>query len=134
MKKYFALLLAGMMAFSLAACGGSSSAPAAEPVIPEAPQPMQTVVTYHPEESVTKQLPVDALRPLPTVPEASVESALQVADIATVPTVSAAPAAPVAPAPAAPAVKEAPKAPVAPAAAANAVLYPPCSANRSNQE
>ena len=30
MKKYFALLLAGMMAFSLAACGGSSSAPAAE--------------------------------------------------------------------------------------------------------
>ena len=31
MKKYFALLLAGMMAFSLAACGGSSSAPAAEP-------------------------------------------------------------------------------------------------------
>ena len=31
MKKYFALLLAGMMAFSLAACGGSSSAPASEP-------------------------------------------------------------------------------------------------------
>ena len=34
MKKYFALLLAGMMAVSLAACGGStgaSSAPAAEP-------------------------------------------------------------------------------------------------------
>ena len=31
MKKYFALLLAGMMALSLAACGGSSSAPAAEP-------------------------------------------------------------------------------------------------------
>ena len=30
MKRYFALLLAGMMAFSLAACGGSSSAPAAE--------------------------------------------------------------------------------------------------------
>ena len=29
MKKYFALLLAGVMALSLAACGGSSSAPAA---------------------------------------------------------------------------------------------------------
>ncbi len=29
MKKYFALLLAGLMALSLAACGGSSSAPAA---------------------------------------------------------------------------------------------------------
>ena len=31
MKKYFAMILAGMMAVSLAACGGSSSAPAAEP-------------------------------------------------------------------------------------------------------
>ena len=31
MKKYFALLLAGMMAFSLAACGGSSSASSSEP-------------------------------------------------------------------------------------------------------
>ena len=31
MKKLFAMILAGMMAVSLAACGGSSSAPAAEP-------------------------------------------------------------------------------------------------------
>ena len=31
MKKYFAMLLAGMMAFSLAACGGSSSASSSEP-------------------------------------------------------------------------------------------------------
>ena len=31
MKKYFAMILAGMMAVSLAACGGSSNAPAAAP-------------------------------------------------------------------------------------------------------
>ena len=31
MKKFFAMILAGMMAVSLAACGGSSNAPAAEP-------------------------------------------------------------------------------------------------------
>ena len=31
MKKYFALLLAGMMALSLAACGGSSAPASSEP-------------------------------------------------------------------------------------------------------
>ena len=31
MKKYFAMILAGMMAVSLVACGGISNAPAAAP-------------------------------------------------------------------------------------------------------
>ena len=43
MKKYFALLLAGMMAFSLAACGGSSSAPAAEAPAADASAEIKTV-------------------------------------------------------------------------------------------
>ena len=98
--------------------------PAAEPAVEVKPQPMQTVVTYHPEESVTEQLPSDALRPLPAVPEAPAESALQVSEAAPVAVVPAepaaapvptaqpafAPAAPAAPsASAAPAVSEAPK-------------------------
>lgn len=52
-----------------------NAAPAAEPEVEVKPQPMQTVVTYHPEESVTEQLPSDALRPLPAAPEASAASA-----------------------------------------------------------
>ena len=85
-----------------------TSAPAAEPVIPEAPQPMQTVVTYHPEESVTKQLPSDVLRPIPAVAEAPAapavnENALVPAAPETQPAVfepAAAPAPATAPAPA----------------------------------
>ena len=88
------------------------SAPAAEPVVSENPQPMQTVVTYHPEESVTEQLPADVIRPLPAVPDAPVETALQPAGITTVPVVSAEPAVPAAPA--APVTPAAPAAPAAP--------------------
>lgn len=94
-----------------------ASVPAAEPAASEKPQPMQTVVTYHPEESVTEQLPSEAVRPLPAVPEAPAETALQENNIAAVPAVPAVPAAPVAPAiPAAPAAPQAPAAPVTPAA------------------
>ena len=90
----------------------------AEPVISVNPQPMQTVVTYHPEESVTEQLPADALRPLPAVPEAPAESALQVSEPAPAAVVPAAPAVPAVPvAPAAPAVPAAPVSAAAPATA-----------------
>ena len=101
-------------------------APEAEIITP-APQPMQTVVTYHPEEATNVELPEQALRPVneavpaeepvevmeafPIVPatqEQSVPSALTVA----APAVPAVPAAPVAPA--APAAPVAPAAPAAP--------------------
>ena len=87
-------------------------APEAEIITP-APQPMQTVVTYHPEEATNVELPEQALRPVgeavpaeepvekmeafPIVPatqEQSVPSALTVA----APAVPAVPTAPVAPA------------------------------------
>ena len=104
-------------------------APEAEIITP-APQPMQTVVTYHPEEATNVELPEKALRPVdeavpaeepvekmeafPIVPaaqEQSVPSALTVA----APAVPAVPAAPVASAaPAAPAAPVAPAAPAAP--------------------
>ncbi len=50
MKKYFAMILAGMMAVSLAACGGSSNAPAAAPAAePAAEAEAQTEEAEAPE-------------------------------------------------------------------------------------
>ena len=88
------------------------AAPVAEPVVPEKPQPMQTVVTYHPEETVTKELPTEAVRQLAEVQETPAETALQVNEAAAVPVVPAVPASPVpapAPAPAAPAAPAVPQ-------------------------
>ena len=93
------------------------SAPAAEPIVPEKPQPMQTVVTYHPEETVTKELPAEAVRQLAEVQETPAETALQVNEAAAVPVVPVVPASPVpATVPVAvPAPAPAPAAPAAPA-------------------
>ena len=88
------------------AAEAEASAPASEPSVPVTPQPMQTVVTYHPEESVTEQLPSEAVRPLPAVSDAPAEEALAVSEAVSAPAVPAAPAA--APAPFAPASPAAP--------------------------
>ena len=53
MKKYFALLLAGVMALSLAACGGSSSAPAA----PAETQKEETAAEAPAEEKAEAEAP-----------------------------------------------------------------------------
>ena len=99
-----------------------NAAPAAVPEVEVKPQPMQTVVTYHPEESVTEQLPSDVLRPLPAVPEAPAESALQVSEanpaaiVPAEPVNAPVPAAQPAFAPAAPEASAASAAPAAPGA------------------
>lgn len=72
-------------------------------VAPAMPQPMQTVVTYHPEESVTEQLPPEALIQAPAmVPAAEPVQALEVvpseSSVSSVPAVLVAPAVPAAPA------------------------------------
>ena len=56
MKKYFALLLAGVMALSLAACGGSSSAPAA----PAETQKEETAAEAPAEEKAEAEAPTAA--------------------------------------------------------------------------
>ena len=56
MKKYFALLLAGVMALSLAACGGSSSAPAA----PAETQKEETAAEAPAEEKAEAEAPAAA--------------------------------------------------------------------------
>lgn len=83
------------------------AAPAAPAVqAPAIPQPMQTVVTYHPEESVTEQLPPEAIQPFQAVPVAEPVQALEIIPAEAVPAVQAEPvpvleppAAPAAPAP-----------------------------------
>ena len=59
MKKYFAMLLAGMMAVSLVACGGSStaSAPAEAPAEAEAEAPAEEEVTE--EETTEAEAPAE---------------------------------------------------------------------------
>lgn len=90
--------------------------PEAEPVISVNPQPMQTVVTYHPEESVTEQLPAEALLPAVPVQETVPEVVPAPASLAPVQEMVSVPAVPVAPAD--PSVAQVPAAamPVAPAA------------------
>lgn len=90
--------------------------PEAEPVISVNPQPMQTVVTYHPEESVTEQLPAEALLPAVPVQETVPEVVPAPASLAPVQEMVSVPAVPAAPAD--PSVAQVPAAamPVAPAA------------------
>lgn len=81
----------------------------AKPESPAMPQPLQTLVTYHPEKPVpAEELPPQALQPVTEITAAPVEEPVQPAEILPAPTVAAAPApavpaAPVAPAPVAPA-------------------------------
>ena len=104
---------------------------AAEPAVPEAPavpaaepampQPLQTLVTYHPEQPVQVDLPEQALKPVnevepvpAEVPAAPAVSAVPEAPVAAPSAVPAAmPAVPVVPA-AAPVVSPAPAAPATP--------------------
>ena len=84
---------------------------------PAMPQPLQTLVTYHPEKPVpAEELPAQALQPVaevPAAPAAPVEEPVQKAEIlpapAAVPAVQGIPATPVAPA-----VSAAPIAPAEP--------------------
>lgn len=81
-----------------------------KPESPAMPQPLQTLVTYHPENPVpAEELPAQALQPVaevPAVPAAPAEEPVQAAEILPVQTVPAAPvpvpAIEVQPAPAAP--------------------------------
>lgn len=95
-------------------------APAAEPVSPAMPQPMQTVVTYHPETSVTEQLPPEAVIPAPVVEVIPAEEPVE-APAAQEIASALVPAAPVVPAePAEPVPEAIPAAPVQTAPAPSA--------------
>ena len=98
------------------------AAPApAEPVTeekfesPAMPQPLQTLVTYHPENPIpAEELPVQALQPVAEVPAAPVEEPVQASEIlpahAAIVPAPAVPASPAVPAmPAAPSVPAEPK-------------------------
>ena len=78
---------------------------------PAMPQPLQTLVTYHPEKPVSaEELPPQALQPVSEISAAPAEEPVQPSEILPAPT------APAVPAPVVPAAPIAPAAPVAPAA------------------